>query len=30
MGSQHQALLEAMVRLVELNFNFVLSLITKL
>ena len=30
MGSQHQALLEAMVGLVELNFNFVLSLITKL
>ena len=30
MGSQHQALLEAMVRLFELNFNFSLSLITKL
>ena len=30
MGSQHQALLEAMVRLFELNFKFSLSLITKL
>lgn len=29
MGSQHQALLEAMVRLFELNFKFCLSLFYK-
>lgn len=29
MGSQHQALLEAMVRLFELNFTFCLSLFYK-